>query len=438
MKTRMNITTLSSTLIPVSEKPDLNKIQIVDVWAHNLEYEMNRIVKLVERYPCVAMDTEFPGVVARPTGNFRTISEYHYQTLKCNVNMLKIIQLGLCFTDEEGNLPPDGQCTWQFNFQFNLKKDMYAQDSIALLSESGIDFERHEQVGVDVHLFGELLMSSGIVLSDDVKWISFHSAYDFGYLMKLLTNASLPDEEADFFDLLHTYFPCIYDIKYLMKSCDALKGGLAQIAVDLQVQRIGPAHQAGSDSLLTSACFWAIMELYFDKSIFSDSKYIGVLYGLGQGYDNTQMVMNNGPSTPTSTTSVNNTPTATATTTTTTGTTSGNGLSHHGMMFANGGGPSTPTTANNHNYMMEYNPEANGLLIMNAASSANSGNNSNSSNGGSMFTASPNSKWRPSTPVNNTNGGLIVGHNSSGSTASPNSSNGMYIRSHNNGPTTYL
>ncbi len=55
MKTNMNIITLSSTLVPTSEKPDLNKIQIVDVWAHNLEHEMRRIVKLVEKYPCVAM-----------------------------------------------------------------------------------------------------------------------------------------------------------------------------------------------------------------------------------------------------------------------------------------------------------------------------------------------------------------------------------------------
>lgn len=42
--------------------------------------------------------------------------------------------------------------------------------------------------------FGELLTSSGLVLLDEVKWISFHSGYDFGYLLKLLTNAPLPGE----------------------------------------------------------------------------------------------------------------------------------------------------------------------------------------------------------------------------------------------------
>jgi hypothetical protein len=55
MRTRMNISTLSSSLIPTSEKPELKNIQIVDVWAHNLEKEMENIIKLVEKYPCIAM-----------------------------------------------------------------------------------------------------------------------------------------------------------------------------------------------------------------------------------------------------------------------------------------------------------------------------------------------------------------------------------------------
>ncbi len=112
---------------------------------------------------------------------------------------------------------------------------MYAQDSIDLLTRSGINFKRHEEHGVDVSHFGELLTSSGIVLDDRIKWISFHSGYDFGYLLKILTCKPLPAQEEEFFELLLAYFPCIYDIKYLMKSCKSLKGGLNELANDLEV-----------------------------------------------------------------------------------------------------------------------------------------------------------------------------------------------------------
>ena len=49
------------------------------------------------------------------------------------------------------------------------------------------------------------------------------SGYDFGYLIKILSNSNLPDEEVDFFEILRLFFPIIYDVKYLMKSCKNLK-----------------------------------------------------------------------------------------------------------------------------------------------------------------------------------------------------------------------
>ena len=50
---------------------------------------------------------------------------------------------------------------------------MYAQDSIDMLTGAGIQFKRHEEEGVDVVQFAELLMSSGLVLSDEVTWTTF-------------------------------------------------------------------------------------------------------------------------------------------------------------------------------------------------------------------------------------------------------------------------
>jgi CCR4-NOT transcription complex subunit 7/8 len=101
-----------------------------------------QIREIVEDYPYVAMDTEFPGVVARPIGDFAQ-SDYQYQTLRCNVDLLKIIQLGLSFANEKGEFA-EGCCCWQFNFKFSLSEDMYAQDSIDLLKQSGIRFDQHE------------------------------------------------------------------------------------------------------------------------------------------------------------------------------------------------------------------------------------------------------------------------------------------------------
>lgn len=60
---------------------------------------------------------------------------------------------------------------------------MYAQDSIELLTTSGIQFKKHEDEGIETLFFAELLMTSGVVLCDGVKWLSFHR-YDVCLLLK--------------------------------------------------------------------------------------------------------------------------------------------------------------------------------------------------------------------------------------------------------------
>ena len=84
------------------------------------------------------------------------------------------------------------------------------------------------------------------------------SGYDFGYLLKVLTSNPLPPDEETFLRLLGLFFPRFYDIKFLMKGCKNLKGGLQDIADDLGVSRIGTQHQAGSDSHLTCLAYFPV------------------------------------------------------------------------------------------------------------------------------------------------------------------------------------
>ncbi|XP_052182432.1 probable CCR4-associated factor 1 homolog 7 isoform X3 [Diospyros lotus] len=174
-------------------------VRIREVWDENLEDEFAMICDIVDDYRYIAMDTEFPGMVLRPLLNFKSSTDSYYLAVKANVDLLKLIQLGLTFSDEDGNLPTcgtDKYCVWQFNFcEFNINEDVYANESIELLSHSGIDFKKNNEKGIDALRFSELLMSSGIVLNDNVCWVTFHSGYDFGYLLKLLTGQNLPDTQ---------------------------------------------------------------------------------------------------------------------------------------------------------------------------------------------------------------------------------------------------
>ena len=341
----------------------------------------------------IPQDTEFPGVVARPMGSFRGKSDYHYQTLRTNVDLLKLIQLGITLFTEDGDTTParpqssesgitmnmpggrkyNGAatfpCTWQFNFKFSLKDDMYSQASIDALVNAGVDFPALERDGIDPFDFGALLISSGMVCDEDVRWISFHGGYDFGYLTKLMICKPLPDDEVEFEMLMKKFFPSVYDVKYLMKravkrhatgeitpvdnaTIDLLqkfeaKASLENLAEILKVKRIGPAHQGGSDAQLTGKVFFAMRERLYNGEIPEED--MNMVWGLGfpeaserfnreaQGYSNnnennvpgTNGYTNGGPSTPNNGhANLNNTPAPT----------SNNNSSGIGAMTPGGGG----------------------------------------------------------------------------------------------------
>ncbi|KAK6843707.1 CCR4-NOT transcription complex subunit 7 [Apiospora arundinis] len=300
-----------------------NRSRIRDVWRNNMDEEVDLLQELIDDYQYVAMSS--PVSFGRPMGNFIDKSDYHYQTLRVNVDMLKIIQVGLALFNEKGETPPSKPTAemlsksekirkyfaahgslpiaWQFNFHFSLKHDMANLSSIESLREAGIDFDRLEREGIEANKFACRITSSGLVQVQDVKWLSFHGGYDFGYFTKCLNDQELPNDGVKFDYVMKLHFPTTYDVKHLMKFAIKLhqvgrlspndssageilssfeqKSGLESTAASMKIKRVGTAHQAASDSLLTGKIFFQIREKIFNGHISDD--HIGKIWGLSVG-----------------------------------------------------------------------------------------------------------------------------------------------------------
>ena len=260
---------------------------IIEVYEDNFIQEIKNITSLLDEYNYIGMDTEFPGTVFFVEN---LTEDFYYKTLKKNVDKLKLIQLGITLTNERGEFPKEFPYhTWQFNLEFDKKKELYKSDSINLLEESGIDFDNLKLRGIKQDKFAEYLTISNLVLNSEVYWISFQGSYDFGYLLKLLINTDLPEREEDFISLLNTYFINYYDIRMFIKGNDSFYRGLNNLAEQLEVKREGKKHQAGSDSVVTIDVFFKLKNNGVINNI-KFREFKNILHGIGKGKDNDETI----------------------------------------------------------------------------------------------------------------------------------------------------
>ena len=291
---------MSETKIGEEEKPPLSSDNpenspeiknpsdnsgIKEVFKDNFIEEMKNLISLLNKYNYIGMDTEYVGIVYQIENNF---DEFYYNSVKLNVESLKLIQLGITLSDSRGRFPYPYH-TWQFNFEFDPEKDKNSDSSINLLRNSGINFEELKKNGIEHKLFFQVFKTSGLVLNPKINWISFHGSYDFAYLLYNLLDTPLPQRESEFTKLLGLYFPNHYDIKILVKEKNKLRGSLNKLAQYLYVEREGKIHQAGSDSYVTIDVFWKLLSFrYISKEELKEKK--NILFGISKGKDDEETI----------------------------------------------------------------------------------------------------------------------------------------------------
>ncbi|KAF8662129.1 hypothetical protein HU200_056322 [Digitaria exilis] len=241
------------------------KAEVRDVWAFNLEEELTNIAAMLPYYPCVCVDTEFPGAVHDDPGTPRYLRgpRESYALVKRNVDDLKLLQVGVALSSGAAG----GRCriAWQFNIAgFDPARDPHAPASIAMLRAHGMDLAALRDHGVRPDDFAAGFYRCGLGCGQ-LTWAAFAGAYDFAYLAKALTcGAPLPETLEGFHALVKGLFgPKVLDVKHLAKCC-GIQGGLEQVAAAIGVERVaGRAHCAGSDSLLTIDVLMVMVDRFF-------------------------------------------------------------------------------------------------------------------------------------------------------------------------------
>lgn len=135
------------------------------------------------------------------------------------------------------------------------------------LAAAGLDFSRHAEEGIEPGTIGRRLRASTLGGgASKHRWVTFQGAYDFGYMLRLLTGRRLPANLSYFEELQISYFPTRYELR------DELpRGSLDSLLREFGVERHGTPHSAGSDALAT-------LELYFQVTQDGPKRFRSIAY----------------------------------------------------------------------------------------------------------------------------------------------------------------
>ncbi|CAN1141999.1 Poly(A) ribonuclease pop2 [Linum perenne] len=103
------------------------------VWNQNLRRELAILEQALPSYPVFTVDCEFPGFLLTTPRN--ATDDFRYNDLRRNVDQTHLIQLGITLSNHRGTVFQ----TWEFNFEFDLDKEVHTKETIKFLSGHGID-----------------------------------------------------------------------------------------------------------------------------------------------------------------------------------------------------------------------------------------------------------------------------------------------------------
>ncbi|XP_010558925.2 PREDICTED: putative CCR4-associated factor 1 homolog 8 [Tarenaya hassleriana] len=221
--------------------------------------------------PFIAIDMEFPGCLVYTPEN--APDSVRYADMKVTVDNTQPLQLGLTLFDSHSRI----WGSWQVNFSgFRETEDASNADSVAFLRRKGLDFEKMRNHGVPIDCFFHGFLHS-LIFQRNLTWVTFHGNFDIAYLVKMLTRSPLPATSREFAEIVGNSLGTVYDVKTMAGRIHGLgdRLGLEKVASRLGAIRVGSAHHAGSDSLLT-ACSLILMAPLCN----SLSELEGLVYGI--------------------------------------------------------------------------------------------------------------------------------------------------------------